>query len=65
MIILYGHPESGHTYKVALSLALMGEPIHDGMSPDLAQWPSLTAWLSRIRALPAWKQPAALLGKRV
>jgi glutathione S-transferase len=26
MVILYGHPESGHTYKVALSLALMGEP---------------------------------------
>ena len=25
MLILYGHPESGHTYKVALSLALLGE----------------------------------------
>jgi glutathione S-transferase len=26
MIILYGHPESGHTYKVALTLALAGIP---------------------------------------
>jgi len=25
-MILYGHPESGHTYKVALSLVLMGQP---------------------------------------
>jgi glutathione S-transferase len=26
MVILYGHPESGHTYKVALTLALAGIP---------------------------------------
>src|SRR5688572_9516241 len=26
MIILYGHPESGHTYKVALTLQLAGLP---------------------------------------
>jgi len=25
-MILYGHPESGHTYKVALSLKLMSQP---------------------------------------
>jgi glutathione S-transferase len=25
-MILYGHPESGHTYKVGLSLRLMGQP---------------------------------------
>lgn len=25
-MILYGHPESGHTYKVALALALLGQP---------------------------------------
>ncbi len=24
MVILYGHPESGHTYKVALTLELAG-----------------------------------------
>ena len=26
MAILYGHPESGHTYKVALALELAGIP---------------------------------------
>jgi glutathione S-transferase len=26
MVILYGHPESGHTYKVALTLELAGIP---------------------------------------
>ena len=26
MAILYGHPESGHTYKVALALELAGVP---------------------------------------
>ena len=25
MVILYGHPESGHNHKVALNLVLMGE----------------------------------------
>ncbi len=51
MIILYGHPESGHTYKVAMSLALLGKPFQ-------------YRWVARIRALPVWLEPAKLLEKR-
>jgi hypothetical protein len=30
MVILYGHPESGHTCKVALTLELAGIPFEYG-----------------------------------
>jgi len=35
MIILHGHPESGHTYKVATSLAFPGiRALTDWQKPD-------------------------------
>jgi glutathione S-transferase len=55
MLILYGHPESGHTFKVALSLALMGEPFDyrwvDVFAPRAARDPEFQR-VSRFGEIP-------------
>jgi glutathione S-transferase len=55
MITLFGHPESGHTYKVAMSLALMGEPFHyrwvDVFAPRHARDPDFQQ-VSRFGEIP-------------
>jgi glutathione S-transferase len=55
MLTLYGHPESGHTYKVALSLALMDEPFEyrwvDVFAPRAARDPEFQR-VSRFGEIP-------------
>jgi glutathione S-transferase len=55
MLTLYGHPESGHTYKVALTLALMAEPFEyrwvDVFAPRGARDPQFQR-VSRFGEIP-------------
>jgi glutathione S-transferase len=55
MLTLYGHPESGHTYKVALTLALMAEPFEyrwvDVFAPREARDPQFQR-VSRFGEIP-------------
>jgi len=63
MIILYGHPESGHTCKVALTLELAGLPFEYRREYVFKPLPRLCCWLQEIRALPRWRGPQDLLAK--
>ena len=73
MIILYGHPESGHNRKVAMSLALMGgprDPLREaksiGTKPRSAcrRYDALGPDLLRRAAMQAWLQRSRALPRR-
>lgn len=58
-LALDGNRESGHSYKVRLALVL-GQIAHSYEPIDIFV-PHVSAWLERIRNLPHWKAPYALL----
>ncbi len=52
---IYGHPPSGHSCKIKLLFALTVAKL------DIAQWPSIKAWLTHLRALKGLQQTGNLL----
>ena len=60
-LALDGNRESGHSYKVRLALVLVLGQIAHSYEPIDIFVPHVSAWLERIRNLPHWKAPYALL----
>lgn len=57
-LVLYGHPDSGHSCKMALALSMAGYTQwlgEAGVDPT----PPMRAWLERMRGLDSVKSPAA------
>ena len=50
---LHCFAESGNAYKVALMLELCGA--------DWSGYPNVRVWLERLKSLPGWKMPEALM----